>query len=84
MQWDPEVVNYPELRVCSVYEMWTITVLPQKLKLSYSPRVLWGASEHTLGIVAPRALNFIHSFTNSSAYKYIIQSTNRDPWWSSG
>ena len=61
MQWDPETANYPESRVCSVYEMWTITVLPQKLKLSYSPRVLWGASEHTLGIVAPRALNFIHS-----------------------
>ena len=41
-------------------------------------RVLWGASEHTLGTVAPRALNFIHSSTNSSAYKYIIQNTNRD------
>ena len=53
-------------------------VLPQKRKLSYSPQVLWGASEHTLGTVAPRALKFIHSFTNSSAYKYIIQNTNRD------
>lgn len=52
-------------------------MLPQKLKISHSTGVLWGVSEHSLGTVAPSALNFIHSFTNPSAYKYIIQNANK-------
>lgn len=50
----------------SVQEMMTIPVFPPKLKISYSPVVLWGpqSSERTM---APSALNCTHSLTSSSA-----------------